>query len=244
MPLTPLLMAVNNNALWCNTVCKSHGNPGEFLEDIWINRHTSPPFYPNAVTLQNGDKTDVQNREIMQLMDSNLPEEWAVKDSFAALDLSDLGFSILFQAEWIHLDSQKSFASSPNSKISIDIIQDGNELLAWEAAWYGSTDGDRRRIFLPSLLHYQNTAIISAKQNETIVAGVIASENSGVVGISNLFYPESGGLENCTACLEKVFEAFPGLPLVGYESGEELDIMQKLGFKSIGNLRVWLRNMV
>jgi len=32
---------------------------------------------------------------------------------------------------------------------------------------------------------------------------------------------------------------FPGLPLVGYERGSELDAMVALGFERLGPLRVW-----
>ncbi len=44
-------LAVYNNAVWCDTVCRAHGWPGEFHAQIWINSHTSLPYYPNAVTL-------------------------------------------------------------------------------------------------------------------------------------------------------------------------------------------------
>ena len=35
-------------------------------------------------------------------------------------------------------------------------------------------------------------------------------------------------------------DAFPGLPLVGYESGEDLAEMKRLGFAVLGRLRVWV----
>jgi len=34
-------------------------------------------------------------------------------------------------------------------------------------------------------------------------------------------------------------EIFPGLPLVGYESGVELAAAHHAGFKTVGSLRVW-----
>src|ERR1044071_9434397 len=42
--------AARNNAIWCDTVCRAHGLPGELGESIWLNRHATPHFYPNAVT--------------------------------------------------------------------------------------------------------------------------------------------------------------------------------------------------
>ena len=43
--------AVANNARWCNTVCRSHGYPGEFTLRVWISARHALPFYPNAITL-------------------------------------------------------------------------------------------------------------------------------------------------------------------------------------------------
>jgi hypothetical protein len=34
----------------------------------------------------------------------------------------------------------------------------------------------------------------------------------------------------------------PDLPLVGYEIGEDLSAAHRAGFRSIGPLRVWLKN--
>ena len=31
--------AARNNAEWCDAVCRAHGNPGEFHDDIWLNRN-------------------------------------------------------------------------------------------------------------------------------------------------------------------------------------------------------------
>lgn len=244
MPQSPLSQAVNNNALWCNTVCQSHGNNGEFLEGLWINRHKSPPFYPNAVTLAGAEMADEQRQHIVQLLNSNLTEEWAVKDSFSALDLSNLNFSLLFEAKWIYRNACTSVQSPTRDDIHCDIIQSERDLLEWETAWYGTTEGDHTRIFLPALLKHQHIAIIAARQKGAIIGGAIASQNAGAVGISNLFYPEKGSLEICGGCIEKAAHAFPGLTLVGYETSEELEIMHQLGFESIGDLRVWLKNKV
>jgi hypothetical protein len=35
-------LAARNNAVWCDTVCRAHGVPGEFLNGIWVNRKLGP----------------------------------------------------------------------------------------------------------------------------------------------------------------------------------------------------------
>jgi hypothetical protein len=36
-----------------------------------------------------------------------------------------------------------------------------------------------------------------------------------------------------------LIDLFPGLPIVGYESGAELALTQALGFEAVHPLRVW-----
>ena len=40
--------AVFNNAVWCDAVCQALGCDTDFVDDLWINSGTSPPFYPNT----------------------------------------------------------------------------------------------------------------------------------------------------------------------------------------------------
>src|SRR5215212_2095218 len=105
MPATALqarvLQAARNNAVWCDMMCRTHGIPGEFHPSIWINHVATPPLYPNAVTLAGGHDQDTQLAHIRELIAARIPGAWAVKDSFAALDLVPLGFTLLFEAMWI-----------------------------------------------------------------------------------------------------------------------------------------------
>ena len=96
-----IIRAARNNARWCDAVCRAHGNPGEFHDDLWLNRHRVPRFYPNAGTL--AEPSQRQLELIDELLAARLPSGWAVKDSFCALDLASRGFRVLFGAEWIYL---------------------------------------------------------------------------------------------------------------------------------------------
>jgi hypothetical protein len=70
--------AARNNAVWCETICRVHGTPGEFHDTLWLNRHPVPRFYPNVVTLAPQAGTATQLAHIH------------------ALDLAVLGFQPLF----------------------------------------------------------------------------------------------------------------------------------------------------
>jgi hypothetical protein len=71
-----------------------------------------------------------------------------------------------------------------------------------------------------------------------VVAGAIANRTGDVVGVSNVFaHPDAE--RSWAGCLITIINAFPGLPLVGYERGDELEIAERLGFTAVGPLRVW-----
>lgn len=242
-----LMQAVHNNAAWCDTVCRSHGQPGEFREGIWLNRGKVPPFYPNAVTLlaPMGAGVSAQLAAIRELVVEGPPGGWGVKDSFCTLDLAPLGFRMLFEAQWIYRAASLPELETPTSGIHCARITDAAELARWEAAWQGEPanewEADQVSIFLPSLLADETIAFIAVYQQDRIIAGVIANRTGAVVGLSNLFV--RGDSEALRAgCVAGVMAAFPGLPVVGYERGDDLIAAQALGFESLGPLRIWMRD--
>jgi hypothetical protein len=62
------------------------------------------------------------------------------------------------------------------------------------------------------------------------------------VGLSNIFGPAEGAAQVWAGCVAAASDAFPGLPLVGYEHGRELAVAQALGFEILGPLRIWFRS--
>ena len=235
--------AARNKAQWCDAVCRAHGRPGEFAGGIWINRHDTPRYYPNAVTFSEASGAAEQSEKIAALAAERVPKECTVKDSFCALDLAPLGFEILFEAQWIYRP-----ASLPAPEVRIEgvrwcRVETASELAAWEAAWSGvsaeKTGAEQARIFMPSLLHDQSIAVLAAYQAGQIVAGAIANWAADVVGWSNLFVPRRNGKSFAAGGLAALIDTFLSLPIVGYESGRELIAAQASGFEALGPLRVW-----
>ena len=70
-----LKQAIFDNAVWCDKVCRTHGKPGEFREEIWLNWNETPPFYPNAITLTKAG-TGQQLACLRELVESGIPGEW------------------------------------------------------------------------------------------------------------------------------------------------------------------------
>jgi hypothetical protein len=68
---------------------------------------------------------------------------------------------------------------------------------------------------------------------------VVGNRSGAVVGLSNL----STGTDAAWAgAIRALARCWPGLPLVGYERGDELAAAHRAGFESIGALRVWHLN--
>ncbi|MFY0564849.1 hypothetical protein ACN28E_13415 [Archangium lansingense] len=232
--------ATFNNAAWCDAVCRTHGRPGEFAEALWLNRAEVPRFYPNVVTLT----PDGETQQVDEISALELPGRWGIKDSFATLDLAPLGFVELFSAQWIHFPSERRVPAHSGGARWVR-VRDTAALTAWEAAWSGQpgTAGPdpAHAVFRPGLLDDASTTFLAAYRDDTLVAGAIAYRAAGVVSLSNTFFTaaEAGALR--AELLVQLQAAFPGLPVVGYEHGDELAAWCDLGFKPIGPLRVWLK---
>lgn len=232
--------AAHNNARWCDTVCRAWGAPGEFRPALWLNRHTVPPFYSNAVTLA----AAAAGEQLAAVADLAAERAtFSVKDSFAALDLRPLGFDVLFEAQWMW---REPAAPPPVADGGPDwsIVDTPDELALWEAAWAGLHEGgvpETERIFRPPLLAEPGFVFLAGRRDGRITAVAAANRSGDEVGLSNVFSPS----EEMAVCWAGVVafagELFPGRPLVGYERGDDLAAAFAAGFQPVAPLRVWAR---
>ncbi len=118
--------AARNNAEWCAAMSRSHGLASEFSAQAWAAPARTPLYYPDAVTLVPG----VDPAALAARIDITAPGA-SVKDSFADLDLTEVGFQVLFEAQWIHRP-----ASGPAiaSDLAWDVAGDPDTLCAWASA--------------------------------------------------------------------------------------------------------------
>lgn len=243
-----LEQAAHNNAVWCDTVCRVHGTPGEFHNALWLNRHPVPRFYPNMVTLSTQEGTAVQLAHIDDLVATGLPGRWGVKDSFCSLDLAARGFQSLFEATWLW---RAPLQSLPNRAAASDLhwtwIRSEPELAKWETAWSGSPANNpctqQPRLFLPALLAHPEIVFIAAYQDQEVVAGAIAHQTDDVVGLSNIFVPPYDPVACWVDCVVMAQERFPEVPMVCYEHDPELAIAQESGFEMLHPLNIWIQEV-
>ncbi|MGW5401133.1 hypothetical protein [Streptomyces sp. NPDC003952] len=235
-----LRAAAYNNAVWCAAVSRAGG----FTAQAWSSPRRTPLYYPDAVTLTR----DTDAAALLAGIDTGAPHA-SVKDSFAALDLAPAGFEVLFGAQWIHRP-----ASAPGGAPALEWsrISGPAELEAWETAWDGE---ESTGLFHPGLLDGAaegtegtaaegagEIAFLAGRDAEgRILAGAAVNRTGEVVGISNVFSADgTPDDEAWTGALTLTASLWPGLALVGYESGDDLDTALRHGFTAIGPLRVWI----
>lgn len=222
-------ICARNNADWCVTVWRSHGLPVRRTPGLIFCPAPTPPFYPNAVTVSRDADPRMLAEFIAELRQTAGGPGFSVKDSFATLDLSGAGMSVLFEARWIR---REAGGAVPSPALDWRAIADAEGLASWEAAW-NATPADAGPIFRPALLDEPRTLIAAGYDaNDVIRAGGIGHDAAGVIGLSNLF----GGWIEAEAGLAHLL---PGRERVGYESGDDLKASELRGFSATCALRVW-----
>ncbi|MGZ4754842.1 MAG: hypothetical protein ACXVJW_00800 [Acidimicrobiia bacterium] len=223
-------VAARNNAELCDLVCGAHGVTGVFSADAWTSTFRTPPFYPDAVTLDPA----VDALGLLERIDGS--QGASVKDSFATLDLGAHGFRVLFGAEWIF-----RAADAPAwSGLQCSRVSDAAALSRWEQAW--SDGATPPGLFSPALLDSPDLVVLRCcDAGGRLVGGAILNRSRHAVGISNLFATgDPAGV--WAGCLAEATARFPGFAIVGYEQGDHLDLARRAGFRSIGALRVWIND--
>lgn len=230
-----LAVSARNNAEWCHAMCRAHGIPGVFGDRAWTSERRTPPLYPDAVTLA----PDATPREVLGQVDRTAAG-CSVKDSFGRLDLSADGFEVAFQARWIHRPAVLAAPVAPGDVVWRP-VRTAPDLDRWEAAWSGG-DAALAGLFRPRLLSDRSVTVLAgtADGGSRTVAGAVLIRSEYVVGLSNVFAAD-GDLDRAwSGCLATVARLWPGMPVVGYEHGEDLSAAARQGCVPGPELRVWL----
>lgn len=187
------------------------------LPHMWVNAAPVPRFYPNAVTLAVGDAALEEQRTTVDILQkSNLPGRWSVKDSFNTLDLSRRRFDLLFDARWIR-------GSMPAAGPETDIV------------WQREEKGTEKWPFGDP-----DFAMFKGRRGFRVVAGFMLYRSDDLVGVSNVLADTADAAAVWRSLTLLAAQTFPRLPLVGYESGRELQAAVDAGFEAGDTLRVWV----
>ncbi|MEU3604767.1 hypothetical protein AB0E83_04830 [Streptomyces sp. NPDC035033] len=223
-----LTAAVRNNAAWCASMCRAHGLATTTGPRAWTSPRRTPPYYPDAVSLT----ADATAADVVTGIDLTAPGA-SVKDSYARLDLAPEGFRPLFGATWIGRP-----AGTPAPPADWTRTDTPGALAAWARAWSGG-DADEAALFRPALLDDPAVTVLTVPGPDgRILGGAVLSTGAGATGVSNLFAAD--GTDPAAVWAAVLAAADPALPVVGYESGDDLTAALAAGFTELGPLRVWL----
>ncbi len=222
---------VANNAAWIHEAVSASGLPGEFTPVLWQNHHDMPPIFPNADTL--GGTESEQLAAITALIKRRPGRVTVVKDAWARLDLTPLGFEPLFEAAWIYRNACP--LAIPVENVGLERVTTAEGLRAFAAACNGEKLAG---VYSHKLLNRPDIAWIAAHREGNLIGGVTAFLAHGMNGINNLFAPDNAIADGL---IRAAVNAFPDVPACGYEGEDTAAPFLALGFQTMGKLRVWIR---
>ena len=222
--MDPREAAIRNNVTWCATVTGSPGTTDDG-RGFWMPDTSPPALFPDLVTLRPGVSPDA----VAQALTG--PGRHSVKDSFADVDLTELGFAVAFEAQWI--------STAPPGGRSVGtgwfVVRDAGQLASWNRA-SGLPEP------LPDhLLDDASTTVVGFGREDHCTAGAVVTRGADVAGLSNVF--ESAGTVSTSTWQDVVAVTdvlWPGLLVVDYEHGDDLASAMAAGFRATGPLRVWV----
>jgi hypothetical protein len=218
----PVAEAALNNAGWCDAVCRALGLQPRWAADTWSVPRRSPDGYPDAVTLVRG----ADARAVLHRLQNGAG--CSVKDSFADLDLAPWGFRVLFDATWIRRLGGQDAAPPALEWREVRTPSDLDQ-------WSRRHDLD---VFRPALLDVEDLHLFHAPGPG---AGFALHRTGRVVGVSNTVPGDAANAAVWADLVAVAGTVYPGLDLVGYETGEDLAAATASGFVSTAPLRVWIR---
>jgi hypothetical protein len=221
-------VAALNNAEWCAAVWRSHGLIVEQAHGLWFCRGPAPQYYPNVVTVDRAADPLAQADFIAGLAGAAIAGLF-VKDSFDCLDLASAGFGMLFEAQWLWLETPRP--SGASEELRWGRIAQEPQLARWERAWRGAYPNPQR-IFRADLLEDDRVRMLACFDAAgEIVGGGVALKAAGAEGITNVFGPRQAFVDALAAELS-------GSPIVCYEQGDDLTEAVQAGFEPLGGLRI------
>ena len=121
----------------------------------------------------------------------------SIKDSFASLDLTSFGFSVLFDAEW---KVRRAVPVQPPAEgPRLGRCAGPGDLPVWEQAWRGP-DGPSD-VLRVDLLDENSVDVLAARTGNNVVAGAVLNRSAHVVGMSNFFSIHEAVAASWAGCL-------------------------------------------
>lgn len=219
--------AAASSLRWYEDIFALHHIPNAVQNGVWRSLAEPPRWHSAAKTIEPADV----RAEALRAVESF--EHCSIADTFASLDLADAGFSVLFEATWVHHPPLNDVRGALPEGWSV--IGSEEELEPW------NKEQDTVDVLLPSLLSHPRFRFLCEEADGRLLGGAVL-HNAGrdIVGMSNEWVVPGRQL-NPEALLACAGRLYPGRAVVGYERGHHLEAFLDAGFAGQGPKRVWAR---
>ncbi|MEP6065916.1 MAG: hypothetical protein ABJ246_08775 [Paracoccaceae bacterium] len=224
------ICGARNNADWYEIVFSAHGLKYQRQEHAFVAHDLPPPYY-SKLTVLSPNQAEAITKELIKLA-KQFDGVLGLKDSFCQLDLTDNGFETLFEATWIWRSARASHMPD-----DWEIVRHPNDLAHWEDSWKSNGSPEQLRMFPASLLNRDEVFFLGRRRNGRFDSGCIANRSSDCVGLFNVF-AEQPSQHSFSQAADAVSAICGELPIVGYESGDELSFAELSSFDLVGPLRI------
>ncbi|HEV2797401.1 MAG TPA: hypothetical protein VGV65_07240 [Nocardioides sp.] len=218
--------AVDASRAWYQDIHALHGVSTVVRRGVWQSQGPPPPWHSGVMTL---DRNVPVSEVLAAVVDR---PSVGVADSFASLDLAEHGFTLLFEAHWLRLDTGRAPAASVVPDHWSRVTSSG-QLATW-------SDLHDYAGVLTDALNHPRFEILARHRGPEMIAGAVLHDAGDSIGLSNIWSLEdvAGDIASVLAIART---AHPGRPVTTYARGEELDILVGNGFQVLGPHRVWAR---
>jgi hypothetical protein len=222
-----LRTAVASSLHWYEDIFAVHGIPTALQHGLWRALGQPPRWHSAAKTIEPTISKEAALRAVEAF------DHCSIADSFGALDLSDAGFDLLFEATWVHHPPRaRKTAALP---AGWSVIGTQAELEAWNG------EHDTRGVLLPSLLNHPRFHFLCERADGRLLGGAVLHDSDpDTVGLSNQ-WAVAGRCLDPAALLSCVEILYPGRAVVGYERGQDLESVLGAGSTELGPQHVWAR---
>ncbi len=240
-----LSVAAMNNVLQSEAVLAALGSAGSFTDAFWSNGHSFDIPYANGATL-GGEAKKVQHLQAIEELTASRTDLPAthIMDSRATLDLVPLGYEVRLADEWFVRDGGNETDAAP-PPVLIEIVSSAAGMAEFEAASVAGFGGDPPEVpghtYPASLLSDERFTMFCTRVDGEIASGVFLFRDPECTGVFTFFtLPSHRGQGLGSAVLRHALSHAPDLPLATNPSSMSRGIFERLGFRAIGERRIWV----
>jgi hypothetical protein len=215
-----LRLAVEASRAWYDDVFALHGVTTACDQLLWRALGDPPPYHSVAKTLQPG----VRASTVLAAVSG----PGSVADSYADLDLP--GFTVLFDATWVHHAGRRRGASPAAWRV----VTTPETLAMW------CERHDYVGVLTTAVLDRPAFTVLGRFDGDDLVGGAVLHDGSPCVGLSNTWAIPGQELDG-EELLAAAHALHPERALSDYATGDDLQARLRAGWCAVGHHRVWVR---